>query len=158
MIVDHSRRLHESIANRRAHKAETSLFQGAAHGIGFHAGGRNVFGRAAFVDFWFAAYKLPDIACETAAGFLHGQKGLSIPDCRFDFQAIANNAGVDQQFANFLFIVARNLFGIEIVKRSAESLAFAKDNLPTQAPWAASSTRNSKSLWSFLRGTPHSRS
>ncbi len=133
VIVDHSRGLHEGVANRRSDEAKTTLFQRLAHGVRFRAGCGNILQGAAGIDLRLAFNKLPNVTGEAAAFLLYGQKGPGIADGGFDFQAIADDPLIAEQFFDLFVVVASDLFRIEIVERGAKSFALAKDDLPAQA-------------------------
>src|SRR4029077_18757418 len=130
MIVDHPRSLHKGVADGGTHETKFALLQRLAHGVRFRACRRNVLERADGVNLRLASDKLPDVAFEAPQFFLHGQDRAVIAYGRFDLQAVADDARIGQQFLNFLFVVARDLFRIEIVEGGPKSFTLAKDDLP----------------------------
>src|SRR5580765_3122061 len=94
MIVDHSHRLHESIANRRTNELEASLAQVFAHDVRFGSSRRNLLQRGPAIENRLAANKLPDVTVETAELLLHGEKRLRVLHGRLDLKPVAHDAGV----------------------------------------------------------------
>ena len=85
MIVDHSYRLHEGVADCAPYEVETSLLQIFAHSIGFGRAGRNSLSGFPAIYFWFSANELPDVFVEGTEFFLHCEEGFGVSDGRSDF-------------------------------------------------------------------------
>lgn len=131
MIIDHPDGLHESIANCRADEIKTAVLQIAAQGVGFSGGGRNW--RAAVSPQRFSFHKFPNVRVETAEFFLHGQKRARVLNGGSDFQTIANDSFVVQQFRDFAPVVVCNFRGIEVVESSPVVLTLPQDGFPIEA-------------------------
>lgn len=78
-------------------------------------------------------YESPDVGVEGAEFFLDLEEGLGVADGGFDFQAVANEAGVFEQRAYFAAIEAGNFFWIEVGENAAVVVAFFEHGVPTQA-------------------------
>lgn len=81
---------------------------------------------------WFAIHKLPQITVKTAELLTYSKVSAGIEDCRFNFQSIADNAGVIEQCGDLGLIVACNLFGIELIEGAAVGVALPEDCNPAQ--------------------------
>jgi len=80
-----------------------------------------------------AADKLPDELIEAAILLSNFQECPGIDNGRLDFRAVAHDGWIVQQRADFIFAVARNFFGIEIIEGLAERFALFQDGEPAQA-------------------------
>jgi hypothetical protein len=133
VVVHHSNGLHEGVANCGSHKIEAAFFQGFAHGVGLGAARGKTIDRLPGIYARAALHKLPNVAIEAAALFLHLQKGPSISHRRCDLQAVAHDAGIFQQLRELATVVTGNALGLEIVESGAIVFAFVQNRFPTQA-------------------------
>ena len=131
MIVYHSDRLHERVANRGADEFEATSQEVVAQRLGF--GGGNWNRRAAFVPEGLSVDESPDIRVKTAEFLLYREKRFRILNRRCDFQAITDDSFVGEQLLNFALIVLRNLARVEVVKSAAVSVALSQNRFPAQA-------------------------
>jgi hypothetical protein len=81
VIIHHSNRLHEGVADSRSHEVEATLLQILAHGIGFGGARWKAFFSFARIHQRLAVHKLPDVAIEAAELFLDLQKRACILHC-----------------------------------------------------------------------------
>ena len=132
MIVHHSDRLHERIADRRSHEIEAALFQILAHGIGLERARRNSTARLPEIHSRLAVNKLPDVTVEAAVFFLQEHQRLGIAYCRRNFQSVAHDAWISHQLRDFTPIVARDPAHVEAIERCAVILPLVENRLPTQ--------------------------
>ena len=94
MVIDHSHRLHEGVANRRTDEFESAPFQILAHGVGLPGACRNLLQVPAPVLDRLAAGELPDIPVKAAEFLLDLQKRPGIENGSADFEAIPDDARV----------------------------------------------------------------
>ena len=130
MIVDHADRLHEGIANRRAHEFEAPPCQVAAQRHRF--GSRNGNRRITFFPQRVSVNKSPDVRVETAELLLYVQKSFGILNRGRDLQAIANDSFVREQLLNPALIVSCDLSRVEIVESAPVILAFSQNRFPAE--------------------------
>src|SRR5262245_9117275 len=71
VVVDHSDRLHERIADRRSDEAEPTLPQILAHCIGLESSRRNAVEGFPPVLYWSPTHELPEVGVEAAKLLLH---------------------------------------------------------------------------------------
>lgn len=114
------------------HELETALLEVAAEGIGLFARGGELAHSLPFVDLRLAANEAPDVFVERAEFFLYFQKGAGIGDRSVHFEAIPDDAGIEEQLLYPLLGKPGDLLGIELGERLAIGLAFAVDGDPTQ--------------------------
>src|SRR5579859_2036130 len=131
MVVDHSRGLHQRVANRGADEAEAALRQVFAQCVGLFRARRNL--ALPGVLFRFAIDKAPDVRVEAAKFLLRLQERTGVADGGSDLQAIADDAGVSEQLPHFLCPVAGHFFGIESVEYFLIALPFAQHGVPAQS-------------------------
>src|SRR5258708_21398657 len=53
---------------------------------------------------WPTAGEAPDVRIERAEFFLNFEKGARVANSGIDFQPVANDSGIAEQFADFLFV------------------------------------------------------
>ena len=132
MIVHHAHRLHEGVADRAAHKLETSPFQVLAHGIRFRGLRRDFLDRLPGVLLWLVADKSPNVLVKRAEFVLHGQEHFRILDGSLDLQPVADDPGIGQQAPSLFLAVLGDDGRIEIVEGFPVVLSFFQNRLPTQ--------------------------
>src|ERR1051326_613367 len=133
VIVDHARRLHQGITNRRADELEAALDHVLAHRVGFFRFGRNIGQRPESIDDWFAADKLPQVTIERAELLLSGEKTTGVDDGGVDFEFVSNDAGVFEQTRNVPLGVTGNFLRIEAVECLTIVLSLQQYRTPAQA-------------------------
>ena len=132
MVVDHTGSLHESVANRSAHKFESPLLEGFAHGIRFGCAGRNFgYGLIVMVDGLIAG-KLPDKPVERTKLRDHTQKSSGVGYGGAYFGLVTYDGSVLHQLPDFTFGVRCNFHGIKLIKRPAEILPLVEHCSPAQ--------------------------
>src|ERR1051325_4729476 len=92
VVVDHSRRLHVRVTDRRADEGEAALLQILAERVGLGGAGGDFADALETIALWFAVDEAPDIAVEAAELLLHLQEGARVADRRFDLHAVADDA------------------------------------------------------------------
>src|SRR5436190_14852066 len=81
VIVNHTGRLHQRVANRGADEFESAPQQIAAHRIGLGRACRHLrHGAPAILD-WLAADKTPEVRVETPELFTNGKRHLRVLNC-----------------------------------------------------------------------------
>src|ERR1035437_6479783 len=78
VIVDHPRRLHEGITNRRTRKSEPALAETPTHGVALLRARRDFLQIAPLILHGAAAYEAPDVPIERAELSLYRQERLGI--------------------------------------------------------------------------------
>src|ERR1700674_30071 len=130
MIIHHSGRLHERIADRGSHELETVPLQVLAHCIGMRRRGR-YFGHAApSVLNRRAADELPDVIVETAELRLHGEEAARVMYCGFNLQAVAHDRGISDQLAYIHVAEACHLSWIKAREGCPVAFALTQDGIP----------------------------
>jgi len=133
VVVDEAGSLHESVADGGTDETKAALqklFAELAREIGFggdllHAGYVILNGRT--------TDKIPDELVEGAEFPLHPQEGLGVRDGGLDFKAIADDARVAKEGAEFFGFVAGDFGGIEAAEELAIAFTFLKDGVPAEA-------------------------
>lgn len=97
VVIDHADGLHEGVADGGADEAEAAFFQVFAHGVGYWRECRKAREFFPIILQWLAVYEVPDVHVEGAEFFLDLQEGLGVADGGFDFQAVADDAGIFEQ-------------------------------------------------------------
>ena len=92
MVVDHTGRLHERVADRRADESEAACLQRLRHRIGLSRARRHIAGTPPAIDLRRAADKGPRQCVEAAVFALRIDHGARVADRAFDFQTIADDA------------------------------------------------------------------
>ena len=137
MVVDESGGLHECVANRGADEAKAALEQGFAQQDGEIGFGRNLLEiRPAVLD-GLAADEIPNEIVEGAEFFLNLQEGFGVGDGGLDFEPIADDAGILEQDADFLGVVASDFGGIEATEEFAVTFALLENGVPAEASLSA---------------------
>ena len=80
VIIDHTGCLHEGVADCGADEAEAARLEVFAHGVGFAAGGGNIFGALPRVLNRVLADELPDVGAECAELSANFKKSLGVGD------------------------------------------------------------------------------
>ena len=99
VIVDHTHRLYERVADRRSYKAKSAALQVLAHRVRFRRPRRYLARVAPIILLRAAANKLPDIPIKRTEFLLYREKCLRVGNRRGDFQPVAHDARIRQQLA-----------------------------------------------------------
>ena len=116
MIIHHAGGLHVGVADGGTGEGEAARFEGLTHGVGFGGARGYLFHRAEVIVPRTVTRELPDVFVEAAEFFLDFQECLSVFDRTVNLQAIADDAGVLQEFFEFGGFVARDFLGVEIIE------------------------------------------
>ena len=130
MIIHHSNRLHERIADGRADEFQAALTKIAAQPVGL--GREDLYVRAALSSDRLAVNESPHVSIEAAELLLNCQESLSVPNRGVDLQSVADDASVSEKFCDSPLIVFRDLARIEVVERDPIIVALAQNRFPTQ--------------------------
>lgn len=128
VIHDHARSLHQCVANGWANEGEAGLFQGFAHRQRFGGDRRDFAAILEMIDDWSAADERP----EEGHRVLQRQPGLGIASGGIEFEAIADDAGIEHQFIDFSVAHLRHALHVEAVQHLAVALAFTQHGDPRQ--------------------------
>lgn len=126
VVHDHARGLHQRIANGRADESEAGLFQAFAHFDRLGRDGRDFGAILEMIDLRHTADKRP----KKRHRIFQRQPGLGIAPGRIEFEAIADDAGVEHQFIDFGVAHLRHALHVETVHHLAIMLAFAQHGDP----------------------------
>ena len=121
VVHDHAAGLHERVANGRADKGETGLFQGFAHGFGLGGDRRDFAAVLEVIDLGRAADEGP----EQLHGILQRQPGGGIAACGVELEAVAHDARVEHQRFDFGIGEPRQALCIKTKQDLSIMLAFA---------------------------------
>src|SRR5690606_22035527 len=130
VVVHHAARLHERVADGRAHEAETAPREVLAERVRDGRARRHLLLRAPAIHPRPPVDEAPEIRVEAAERLLHREKRARVRHRRLDLEAVAHDAGIGEQARHPPAIVARDARGIEIVERGAVGLALAQDGDP----------------------------
>ena len=128
MVHDHARGLHQGVADGRADEFEAQFLQCLAHGLGLGRDGRDLGAHFEMIDLLRAADKGP----EQCRRVLQGQPDLGIAPRGIEFQAIADNPGIEHQVLDIGIAHGRDLVHIETEQHLPVVLAFLQDGDPRQ--------------------------
>lgn len=128
VIHDHARGLHQCVANGRADEGEAGLFQGFAHRQRFGGDRRDFATILEMIDDRLATDERP----EKRHRVFQRQPGLGVAPGGIEFEAIADDAGIEHQFVDFGIAHLRHTLYVEAVQHLAVALAFAQHGDPRQ--------------------------
>jgi hypothetical protein len=114
VIVDHARRLHQRVADRRADEFESASQQIPVHCVGFGCARRNLRHDSPTVLDWFAA--------DETLHFPQGEECLGVLNGGCDLQAVPHNPSVDEQPLDIARSVASDLLRGAVGFRSKISI------------------------------------
>lgn len=129
VVHDHARGLHQRVANGRADEGKPGLFQAFAHLHGNRRDGRDLTAILEMIDQRFIADEGP----EKLHRVLQRQPGLGIAPGRVEFEAIADDAGIEHQFIDFRVAHLRHALYVEAEQHLAITLTFAQYGDPGEA-------------------------
>ncbi len=121
VVHDHAGRLHERVANGRADKGETGLFQRFAHGLRLGGDRRDFAAVLEVIDLGRAADKRP----EQPHRVFQRQPGRGIVPGGVELEAIAHDARGQHQRFDFGIAQPREALGIKTEQDLSIMLAFA---------------------------------
>src|SRR2546422_4013366 len=98
VVVDQADGLHEGVTDSGTDKFEAALTQVCAQGVGFACLRGDLPQVFPGVFDWPAADKAPEIGVEAAEFLLHGQEGFGVLNGGGDFEPVADDARVGEQF------------------------------------------------------------
>src|SRR5882724_9704129 len=123
MVVHHSSRLHERIADGRTDEGESALLEIFTHRVGFGGASRNSLRGLPDVDARFASDELLDVTVEGLEFFLDCEECLRVLYGCCDLQTVADDSGILHQGLHLSTIVAGNFLRVETTEGSAVVLA-----------------------------------
>src|SRR5258706_3869916 len=129
VVIRHPDRLHVGVADGRADELEAALEQVLAQRIGLGGLDRDL---AAPEHDRLAADEAPEVGVEAAELLLHGEKGFRVADGALDFQPIADDPRILQQYPFPARIETRDLSRIESRERLPVVLALLQDRFPRE--------------------------
>jgi hypothetical protein len=94
VVVGKACRLHESVADCRADEFESAFLEGFAHGIRFGGRGGDLFEGFPPITDRSSINELPDVCVERAEFLLYFKDGTCVGYGGFDFEPVANYAGI----------------------------------------------------------------
>src|SRR5947208_7504370 len=97
MIIDHARRLHQRVANRRTDEFESASQQILAHRVGFGRACRYISQCSPTILERIAADETPQVSVERSEFFSHAEKPFRVLDCSCNFQTVSHDPLVTQQ-------------------------------------------------------------
>jgi len=124
MIVDHAGRLHQCVANCRAHELESSPQQIAAHRVGLGCARGHVGHATPTILDWLAADEAPEVSVEAFHFFEQREKRFCVRDRGCDLQSVSYDSGVAEQPLHFARAIAGDLFRAESIERFPIVLSF----------------------------------
>lgn len=129
VVHDHSRGLHQRVANSRADEGEAGLFQAFAHLHGGRRHGRHFAAILEMVDHRLAVDEGP----EKLHRIFKRQPGLGVAPGRIEFEAIANDARIEHQFIDFGVAHLRHALYVKAEQHLAITLTFTQHGDPGKA-------------------------
>ena len=116
MIVHHSRRLHEGVADGAADKFESPFFHFLTHGVAFGGGGWDLGKFFPLIMDGFTTDKGPTILAEGTEFFPNLQVDAGVKPYGIDLEPVADNARIFQNSFQLLIGQAGQFFRIESLK------------------------------------------
>ncbi len=128
MVHDHARGLHEGVADGRADELEAQFLQGLAHGLGLGRERRDLAAPVEVIDPGHPVDKGP----EQRHRVFQRQPDLGIAPRGMQFQAIADDPGIEHQLFDVGVAHGRDFVHIEAEQHLPVVLAFLQDGDPGQ--------------------------
>jgi len=134
VIVDQAHRLHEGVGRGRAHKAPSPFFEIFAQGFGGRRLGNPDHGVIAEVDGTLGSFRLerPEITGQGAFFFHQFQSAAGIIDGTLDLLAVADDAGILQEYFYFTFTILCYLLEVKSGKSFPEVFPLPQNGEPAQ--------------------------
>jgi hypothetical protein len=133
VVVHHSDRLHERVADRGADEAEAAYLQVLAHRVRLGRGGGNLLHRAPAVLPGPTADELPGVAVEAAELALDRKERPGIGDRGLELEAVAHDARIAHERPQFARAETGHLCGVESRELAAVVLALLQYRVPGEA-------------------------
>jgi len=133
VVVHHSDRLHERVANRRPYESKPLGDERLAHRGGFFGHRGKAPQRLPRVHLWRPTDELPQKRIERFARVDHLEKGASIPDGGPHFLAVPNDAWVFEDLGDAASVIARHHFRIEAVEGAEEAVPLTQNDRPRES-------------------------
>lgn len=139
MVVDHAGGLHEGVADGGSDEVEAAGLEGFAQAVGPVGCGREILenGSGGDAD---GVGELPEEFIEGAEFFDDRQGGAGVLDGGIDLGAIADDAGVEEETFNVVFVKSGHAGDVEVVEEQAVALATVEDGAPGEAGLGAFET------------------
>ena len=116
MVVDHADGLHERVADGGSNEPEAPPAKGFAQGLGERrCGWHFLHGLPSILD-GGTAHESPDVGIKAPKFLLQAQEGAGVPDSRRHLLAVADDAGVAQEFGDLVIAVCGNDDGIKPIE------------------------------------------
>jgi hypothetical protein len=133
VVIDHADRLHEGVADGRAHEPEAPRAEVLGQGVGFGRAGGDIAHGAAGLGDGGAVDKAPGVDVKRSELVLHGEKRTGVVDGGGDLEAVADDARIAEQGGPAAGVEPCHAGGVEVLVHLAVAIALAEDGLPTQA-------------------------
>src|SRR5438270_11173513 len=133
MVVHHADGLHERVADGWPHEAEPALDQGLAHGVGFARARGQLAQTAAPVLLGYASHEGPEKPSERSIALRELEKGPCVGHRGRDLLAVADDARVLEQLADFLAVVARHALRVEAIEHLEKARPLVENHAPREA-------------------------
>jgi hypothetical protein len=133
VVVDQPRRLHEGVADRRAHEGEAAPTERLAEGIRLRGQRRNLPQAPPRVLTRLAAHEAPDEPVEAAQLRPQGQEGAGVLDDPGDLEPVADDAGIGEERPDPGRAVGGDLPRIEAIEGPAVARPLPEDGDPREA-------------------------
>ena len=129
VVHDHARGLHQGIANGRPDERETGFFQAFAHLHCLTRDGRHFAAILEMIDHRMA----PDEGPEKRHRIFEGKPSLGIAPGRVEFEAVADDPGIEHQLIDFGITHLRHALHVKTEHDVPIMLAFAQHSDPGKA-------------------------
>jgi hypothetical protein len=111
VIVYHSHRLHEGVADGGSDEVEPVTLEILADRIGVRRPRRDLLERPGRVESRLAFQELPEVAVEAAKFFLHFKKRLRVSNGGGNLELVADDAGIAQELSDLALVIAATRLG-----------------------------------------------
>lgn len=129
VIHHHARSLHQRITDGRPDKGEAGLFQPLTHRFGLWGNRRDFAAILEMIDFRHPADERP----EEFHRVFQRHPGLGVAPGGSEFQAVADDPGIEHQLVDLCIAHLRHALHIEAEQNLAITLALLQDGDPGQA-------------------------
>ncbi|MDB5993488.1 MAG: hypothetical protein JWP42_624 [Pseudomonas sp.] len=126
VVHDHSRGLHQRVANGRADERESGFFQAFAHLHRNRRDGRHFGAILEVIDLRNTTNEGP----EKRHRVLQRQPCLGIAPCRVEFETVADDPRIEHQFVDFGVAHLRHALYVKAEQHLAITLTFAQHSDP----------------------------
>ena len=132
MIVDHAGRLHQRVADGRAHELESALHQITAHGVGLGCARRQLSHFSPTILLRLAAHKTPEVNVEAAELFQEREKRFRILDRCRNLEPVPDDPGVVEKSLCIVRAVACDFLRAKSIERFSIVVSFPENRRPAQ--------------------------